>query len=330
MLLDKLLLQIVRNKLVACKLGCKRSSTACQATQRDRVVAQFLQRNLGLKLLITSLAVHTHNQGAASLKVAHHVAHIVGRHINLEVVYRLKNLRTSLLESCRERVACRKHERELVRVNWVHLAVVHNHSYVACVAARKRTMLHAVHNTLQYGRHKAGVDSSANNRVDEDQLAAPFKANLFPTLDVDLEFLTVDLVRCRVGHSLSIRLYNEMHLSKLSGTTRLFLVSVLGTCHLCNGFAIRNACRLKLNLQLLVVLQAPLQGSQVEFALASNDGLSQLLALFYQPCWVFLVHSQQRSHQFLGLCGINGLNSARELRVRIFDEVETPFAILSV
>lgn len=39
MLLYKLLLQIVRNKLVACKLGCKRSSTACQATQRDRVVA---------------------------------------------------------------------------------------------------------------------------------------------------------------------------------------------------------------------------------------------------------------------------------------------------
>ena len=31
MLLDKLLLQIVRNKLVACKLGCKRGSTACQA-----------------------------------------------------------------------------------------------------------------------------------------------------------------------------------------------------------------------------------------------------------------------------------------------------------
>ena len=117
MLLDKLLLQIVRYKLVACKLGCKRGSTACQTTQRDRVVAQFLQRNLSLKLLITSLAIHTHNQGAASLKVAHHVAHIVGRHINLEVVYRLKNLRTSLLECCRERVAGCKHERELVRVN---------------------------------------------------------------------------------------------------------------------------------------------------------------------------------------------------------------------
>ena len=114
MLCDKFVLDIIRNKLVTCKLRGKRSAATGKRTERDRIVADFLQRNLRTQLLIASLAVHTHNHGTTALQIAHHIAHIVGRNIHLKIINRLKNLRTGILERSREGIACGEHERKLV------------------------------------------------------------------------------------------------------------------------------------------------------------------------------------------------------------------------
>ena len=140
----------------------------------------------------------------------------------------------------------------------MHLAVVNHNAYVASVAAGKRTMLDALHYALEDGRHKACVDGTTNYRIDEYQLAAPLEINLFTALDVNLKLLTIYLVRYGIGHSFCVRLHNHVNLAELTSTTRLLLVTILGTRHLCDGLAIRDACRLKLDSQLLVVLQSPL------------------------------------------------------------------------
>lgn len=109
MLLYQSLLYVVRNKLVTCELRGKRSTSACNRAQRDRIVCKFLQRYLGLQFLITGFAVHTHDEGTTSLQVAHDITHKVGRNINLKVVNRLKNLRTSILKCIREGMAGSQH-----------------------------------------------------------------------------------------------------------------------------------------------------------------------------------------------------------------------------
>ena len=86
MLGNQLALDVVRNQLVASKLSREGSTTTCQRTERDGVIGKFLQWNLSTQLLITSLAVHTHNQGTTTLQVAHHITHEVGRYINLQVI----------------------------------------------------------------------------------------------------------------------------------------------------------------------------------------------------------------------------------------------------
>ena len=99
-----------------------------------------------------------------------------------------------------------------------------------------------------------------------------------------------------------------MNLAELTCTTRLLLVTILGTRHLCDGLAIRDACRLKLDSQLLVVLQSPLQCAEVEFALTAYDGLTKLLALLHHPCGVFLMHTEEGCHKLLCLCCVLSLD----------------------
>ena len=95
-----------------------------------------------------------------------------------------------------------------------------------------------------------------------------------------------------------------MYFTELTSTTRLLLMTILGTCHLSDGLTIRNASRLKLNVQLLVVLKTPLQCTEVELTLSAYNSLTQFLALLNEPCRVFLMHTQKRSHKFFCIGGI--------------------------
>ena len=121
-----------------------------------------------------------------------------------------------------------------------------------------------------------------------------------------------------------------MYLTKLTGATTLFLMTILCTSLLGNSLTIWNARLLENDIEFFVVLQTPLQGTKVELTLTTYNHLSQLLALLHDPCRVFLAHLQESSHQLLCILGIDSLDSTRVLRVRIFDEVETPLSILAI
>ena len=68
----------------------------------------------------------------------------------------------------------------------------------------------------------------------------------------------------------------------------------------------------------------------MELSLTMNDGLAQLLALFYHPCRIFLTHLEQGDHEFLHILGISSTDSTRILGIGILDEVETPLTVLAI
>ena len=106
----ELLLQFIWHELVGSKLRVERCTTTSKTGQGERVVAEFLERNLCLQLLIAVLHVHTHDEGTTALQVAHDITGKVGWHIDFKVVDRLQNLRCCILERLAERIACGKHE----------------------------------------------------------------------------------------------------------------------------------------------------------------------------------------------------------------------------
>ena len=121
-----------------------------------------------------------------------------------------------------------------------------------------------------------------------------------------------------------------MYLTELTCTTRLLLMTIIGTGHLGDRLTIRNLRLNILNLDLLVVLHTPLQSTQVELTLTMNDDLAQLLRLLNHPCGILLAHLLQGSHHLLGLSLVDSLDGTRELRVRILDEVELIIGILTI
>ena len=132
---------------------------------------------------------------------------------------------------------------------------------------------------------KRSIDGTADNRVEEYELAAPLQINFLTALDVHLELLTTEVEHGRIGHTLGIRLDDEVNLAKLSGTTTLLLVTILGLGFLGNGLTVRHAGLIEDYTQLLVVFQTPLQRTQMELSLTVNDGLAQLLATVLPPMW---------------------------------------------
>ena len=192
----------------------------------------------------------------------------------------------------------------------MHLAIIDDHAHVAGVATRQRTVLHAVHDTLEDGGHEACVGGTTYHGVDEDELAAPLQVHFFAALDVHLELLAVDVERRRIGHALGVWLHNQVDLTKLSGTTRLLLVAIVGAREFRDGLTIRDARLLKLHGEFLVVLHTPLQRAQVEFSLSVNDRLAQFLALLHHPCRVLLAHLEQGCHHLLRIALVDGLDGA--------------------
>ena len=121
-----------------------------------------------------------------------------------------------------------------------------------------------------------------------------------------------------------------MNFTKLSGTTRLFLMTVIGTCCLGDGFTIRNLRFVKLNLQLFVIFHTPFQCTQMEFSLTMNKNLFQFLGLFNNPSRIFLTHTIQNSHHLFCIGFIYRTDCTGIFRIRIFNEVETVFTILAI
>ena len=330
MLLDEFALNVGRHEFVGGKLGGERCASAGETRQRDAVVGQFLLRNLCHQFLITGLAVHTHDEGTTALQVAHHVAHIVGRHEHLQVVDRLQNLRTGILEGLGKCLTGSQHERQFVGIHGVHLSVIDDDADVAGIRTGERSLLHTGHHTLEDGGHETGIDGTTHHGVEEHQFSTPFEVNFLSRLDVHAELLSAELIHRGIGHTLGIGLHNEVHLTELAGTARLLLVTIVGTGSLGDSLTIWNLRFLVVNLDFLVVLHAPFQCAQVELTLSVDDNLAEFLRLLHHPRRVFLAHLGQCSHHLLRLTLVHGLHGTRIFRVGIFDEVVTVLTVLAV
>ena len=122
-----------------------------------------------------------------------------------------------------------------------------------------------VHESLYDCGDKACVDGSADDTIAYHQLAAPFEGYLLSVAHVHLKLLVAELVGVGRWHSFGVWLDNQVNLAELSGATRLFLVTVVGTCGLRDSLAIRYARLFEYDGELVVVFDAPFECAQVEF-----------------------------------------------------------------
>ena len=149
----------------------------------------------------------------------------------------------------------------------MHLTVIDADADIAGVGAGQRTLLHAAHDPLEDGREEASIDGAAYDAVDEDEFAAPLEVVNLRVADVHAILLAAEAVGAGGWHALVVGLDDEVHLPKLSGAARLFLVAIVSPGGLGDRLAVGDFRLEKLDGQLVVVLDAPLEGAEVEFAL---------------------------------------------------------------
>ena len=276
------------------------------------------------------LGLHTHYHTATTVDVRHNIAHDLRRHEYLEVINRLKDFRVRLFEGLRKGVTTCQTEGDFVRVNRVHLTIINNDAYVASIRTGQRSLLHTIHDTLYDSRDEACVDRTADDGVDNDQFTTPLKVNLLLVFDRDLVLLITELIGLLNRHAFLVRLDDQVNLTELTGTTGLFLMTVVGTSSFGDRLAIRNLRLVELNRHLIVVLQTPFEGTEVELTLTGNNHLAEFFRLLYHPRRILLVHTGQERCEFLciGLC--HRLDSTAVTRLRVNDRSVLVVALLCI
>jgi len=163
---------------------------------------------------------------------------------------------------------------------------------VAGIGTGQRTLLHLLHDTLEDGGHEAGVDRAADDAVVEDQLAAPLQRILLGVADGVLGL---------VGHAIVVGLDEHVHLAELAAAAGLFLVAVHGLGALGDGLAVGDVGGGEVDGQLVLVLEVPLHGVEMQFALASEDDLAQLAAVLQREAAVVGDEVLQRGADIMSL-----------------------------
>src|SRR5574344_6832 len=212
----------------------------------------------------------------------------------------------------------------------MHLAIIHNDANITGITTSKRTLLHTSHDSFKNSWHKASINGTTDYRIEEYKLASPFQINHLFSLDIHTKFLPAKLKYSWVRHTFSVRFYDKMHLTKLTSTTRLLLMTIIGTRSLGNSLTIRNLRFTITYLNLLIVLHTPFQCTKMEFTLAMHNSLAQFLRLLYYPCRIFLTHLDKSSHHLFCLSLIRSLDSTGILRVWILDEIISVFIVLRI
>ena len=101
----------------------------------------------------------------------------------------------------------------------MHLSVVHEHPDITGIRTGKRTFRHLLHDTLEDGRHEAGIDGTADYAVVELKLAAPFQVIGFLALDIESDILSVNLELVRERNAFHDRAYQQVDFTELAGST---------------------------------------------------------------------------------------------------------------
>ncbi len=116
-----------------------------------------------------------------------------------------------------------------------------------------------------------------------------------------------------------IRLDNQVHLAKLSGTTRLFFMPVVGLCRLGNCFAVRHLRHNVVNIDFVHIVEEPFQHVHVVFAHTVNQQLLQFFGVFNNISWVFKLDFTQYFTHFFIIRFVFGFHCHRMFRSREFN-----------
>ena len=293
------LLDVGGDELVAAEGHGEGTAAAGEGAQGGAVAVHLGQRGFGFERGVFAFGIHAHDDGAAALEVGHHTTLCLGGHGDGDVVDGLFNLGVGLFEGFAEGGAAGNLEGRLVGVDGVHLTVVDVDDDVAGVGTSEGALLHLFHDTFEDGGHEAGVDAAADDAVVEDELAAP----------LERIFLGVaDGVFRLVGHAVEVGLDEHVDLAELAGTTGLFLVAVHGFGALGDGLAVGDVGGGEVDGQLVLVLEVPLHGVEVEFTLAAEDDLTELAAVFEGEGAVVGDEVFQRGADFLVVVAVGGLD----------------------
>ena len=153
-------------------------------------------------------------------------------------------------------------------------------------------MFHTIHHTFDDGRNETSIDRTTDDGVDNNQLTTPLEIDLLLVFYGNLILLVTEFIGLLNGLTILIRFYDQVNLTELTGTTGLFLVTIVSARSLSDGLAIWNLRLLKNDRHLIVVLQTPLERTKVELTLTADDHLAQFFRLLYDPCRVFLMHTR--------------------------------------
>ena len=145
---EQFFLKFGRHFLVAGETHRECGPSSGDGTEGRGVTLHFFQRHFGRQFLESGVGFHSHDDGAAGLKVAHHVAHAVVGHEDFHVVDGFQDFRPGLFEGVAERMASGEFERDFVGVDGVHFPVVHAYAAVAGIGACERALLHFFHDSF--------------------------------------------------------------------------------------------------------------------------------------------------------------------------------------
>ena len=205
----------------------------------------------------------------------------------------------------------------------MHLTVVDGNADIASVRSCQRTLVHLLHNTLQDSWHKACVDSTTNNRVVVLKLTTPLEVVLLLTLDIYGNLLAVYLIFRWLSNALIVRLDNHMYLTKLTCTTRLLLVTIVGLSNLSNSLTIWNLRCEELHLNLALCRDAVTQDIEVVLTLTLNNSLLQLLRVLNKDSWILETSVEQQLTELLLVRLYLSLNSSTVARLWEYDRLQS-------
>ena len=86
-------------------------------------------------------------------------------------------------------------------------------------------------------------------------------------------------------------------------------MTIISAGGLGDGLTIRNLGLLKVDHHLIIVLNAPLEGTEMELTLAVEDYLAELLGLLDNESGILLTHTVNNGHHLLHIGLIYGLKS---------------------
>src|SRR3989338_2307880 len=263
-------------------------ATLRHGTNVGRITEHLAQRNLGTNYFAGNRIFHTQDHAATTVKVAHHVTHIVFRRNNLYRHDRLKQLTTALLGQLLGCHGSSHLKRHLVRVDVVVRTIKHGSLQADQRIAGNNTVLHLLFDTLLDSRDVFLRNHTTHYFVHELQT-----------------FLTF-VSRCKANPAVT----------ELTTTTGLTHKLAFDFTALRDALTIGNLRLTDVGFNVELAAHAVDQDVQVQLAHTGDDRLTSLFISFDAERWIFLSKfAQSDTHFFLVVLGLR-LYGNRNNRLR--------------